>query len=332
MAARGRSQLHVLGFPLHVRPGFLLFMALIVGIHGNEFGVWLAVSIAGFTLLHEVGHAVVARSAGASAEISLDFLAGYASYRASRPLSQGRQAAIAVAGPVIHIAGGVLVLMLMGVDPLDAASREQSAATAAVWWAGPVIGAFNLVPVLPLDGGNVLSALVERVVPGRGRRMVLWLSLAVTVSAFVVFAFVEDLRPSSIFLGFLLVMQLQSVYAERDRSAASPFDAGVAAMRRGDPDAAVRAVLKGLRRPSTVPVVPTTTVCDDLARLVDLLPRPLAYGDPWNEYVLANLLVQLGEYDEAARYGAESFGRHHRTLVAATVARAAGALGDDETA
>ena len=67
-------------------------------------------------------------------------------------------------------------------------------------------------------------------------------------------------------------------------------------------------------------------------QLLALLPRPLPYGDPFNEYVLANLLLRTGAFDEAARYGAECYAREPRPLIAATVARAAGALGDDDTA
>ena len=86
----------VLGFPIHVRPGFLFFMVLIVALYRNEFGVWLAGSIAVFTVLHELGHAVAARRAGATAEISLDFLAGYASYSSKEPLSRRTEAGIAL--------------------------------------------------------------------------------------------------------------------------------------------------------------------------------------------------------------------------------------------
>ena len=83
-------------------------MVLIVAINGgDEFGLWLAAGIAGFTLLHELGHAVAARRAGAEAEISLDFLAGYASYGRPRPLSRGTQAGISLAGPAIHIIAGI---------------------------------------------------------------------------------------------------------------------------------------------------------------------------------------------------------------------------------
>jgi hypothetical protein len=63
-----------------------------------------------------------------------------------------------------------------------------------------------------------------------------------------------------------------------------------------------------------------------------MLPYPLPYGDPFNEYVLANLLIRTGAYHEAARYAAESYAREPLPLTAATVARAAGALRDDDTA
>ena len=63
----------LLGFPVHVRPGFVMLMVLIVVLYGDEFGIWLAGALAAFTLLHELGHAVAARRTGAQAEISLNF-------------------------------------------------------------------------------------------------------------------------------------------------------------------------------------------------------------------------------------------------------------------
>ena len=248
--------MRVLGFPLHVRPGFLFFMLLIVFLYGDEFGVWLAASIAGFTLLHELGHAVAARRAGATAEISLDFLAGYASYTSPRPLSRGAEAAIALAGPVTHIAAGFAVLLAMGVDPLDAVSRGSSPASAAVWWAGPVIGAFNLLPVLPLDGGNVVATALDRVLPGRARHVMIYASVAITGLAMIALAFSAQTRGLVVFLGFLLVMQLQALFAERDRHASSPFDVAAAALQRGDEAKARRILVKGLQRPSPVRAMP----------------------------------------------------------------------------
>ena len=71
---------------------------------------------------------------------------------------------------------------------------------------------------------------------------------------------------------------------------------------------------------------------DELQRLLAALPRPLPTGDPWNEYVLTNLLVHGGQHREAAEYGAASYARTPQPLLAATIARAAGGLGDEATA
>jgi Zn-dependent protease len=322
--------MRVLGFPLHVRTGFLFFMVLIVGLYRDEFGVWLAASIAVFTLLHELGHAVAARRAGATAEVSLDFLAGYTSYSSAKPLSRWTEAGIALAGPLTHVAAGLLVLVAMGVNPLVATERGETPASAAVWWAGVAIGAFNLIPVLPLDGGNVVTSLLEHVAPGRARHYMMYASIVVTTAVAVALALTQW-RGMVIFLGLLVLMQLQSVFEERERTAVSIFDRAAAALDDGDQDRAARIVTRGMRRPVQTALVPD--VADDrLRRLLAALPRPLPTGDPWHEYVLTNLLVRGGDHREAAAYGAEAYARNPQPLLAATIARAAGALGDEATA
>jgi len=323
--------MRVLGFPVHVKPGFLVFMVLIVGLYRDEFGVWLAGSIAVFTLLHELGHALAARGAGATAEISLDFLAGYASYTSKRPLSRRTEAGIALAGPVTHITAGLLVLIAMGVNPLVATERGSSAGSAAVWWAGVAIGAFNLLPVLPLDGGNVVTSALDRVMPGRAHHVMMYASLVLTVLGGVALA-VTGFRGLTVFLALLLMMQLQMIFEERDERAASPFDDAAAALRDGNEAKAVRIVEKAMRREPARLLVPTPMPDDELQRLLAALPRPLPTGDAWTEYVLTNLLVQAGRHLEAADYGAASYARTPQPLLAATIARAAGGLGDEATA
>ena len=119
-------------------------------------------------------------------------------------------------------------------------------------------------------------------------------------------------------------MQLQMVFEERSEHAVSPFDKAMAALQRGDESKARKIATNGLRRPGAGLPVPQTIDADGLHRLLAVLPRPLPYGDPWNEYVLTNLLVSTAEYREAATYGAESFARQPQLLLAATIARAAG--------
>ena len=321
----------LLGFPVHVRPGFVMFLLLIVVLYGDVFGLWLAGALTVFTLLHELGHAVAARRTGARAEISLNFLAGYASYVPSRPLSRAEQIGISFAGPGIQIAVSVAILVALGANPLERPSYRTDPELLAIWWAGPVIGLFNLVPVLPLDGGNIVTNALDRLVPDRAERMIIWFSLAAT-GAFTVFAFTDDrYRGFVLVIGFLLVSQLQMLGATKQDT--SPWHDADDALRAGKPDKARRILVSALshHRPDRPPP-PVSLSVDRAGALIDLLPDPLPTGDPWNEYILANQLMRLGRFEDAAHYAAEGYGRHPHTLAAATVARAAGALGDQTTA
>lgn len=321
----------LLGFPVQVRPGFVMFMILIVVLYGDEFGIWLAGSLAVFTLIHELGHAVAARRTGAEAEISLNFLAGYASFVPSRPLSRAERIGISFAGPGIQIATSVLILLAMGANPLERSSLDANPATLAIWWAGPVIGLFNLVPVIPLDGGNIVTNALGWFIPERAERVMVWFSLTVTV-AFTIFAFTNDrFRGFVLVIGFLFVAQLQMLGASKE--ATSPWQDASDALERGKPKKAERILVSAVshHRPDRTPP-PVTVTVEQSAALLALLPDPLPFGDPWNEYVLANQLMRVGRFEEAAHYAAEGYQRHPHTLAAATVARAAGALGDQVTA
>lgn len=323
----------LVGFDVHVQSGFIAFMALIVFLNRDEFGLWLAGSIAVLTLLHELGHAVAARRTGAHAEISLGFLAGYASYRPSRQLSRAEQAWISFAGPFVHIGASVTVLIALGVNPLEPPSAFSSPATAAIWWAGPAIGALNLIPVLPLDGGNIVTYGLDRLVPGRARRYMLYYSIAATLAAAVLLG-LGGYGGFVLLIGFLLITQLQMLNAGKPpRAARSAWQVAASALDSGKDAKARRTLVAALSHPQPHVGVPDLALSPATAdRLIDLLPEPLPFGDPGNEYVLANLLLSTGRHDEAAHYAAGSFERHPNTLSAALVARAAGALGDHATA
>ncbi len=322
----------LLGFNVQVQSGFVIFMALIVMLYGNQFGLWLAGSIAILTLIHELGHAVAARRTGAEAEISLGFLAGYASYRPSRELSRGEQAWISFAGPLVQIVVSVVVLLAMGVNPIDQDSFTATDASRAIWWAGPAIGLLNLIPVLPLDGGNIVTNGLDVLVPGRSRQYMLYFSIAATVSGAAYLA-LSGQRGFAIFIAFLLITQLQMLQATRPQQRAlSAWEAAANALDAGKESKAKRMLTNALSHPQPDGGAPDMTLRPEQAHaLIDLLDDPLPYGDPANEYVLANLLLSTRRYDEAAHYAAGSFARTPNTLSALIVARAAGALGDEPT-
>jgi Zn-dependent protease len=323
----------LLGFDVKVQSGFVVFMALIVFLYRSPFGYWLAGALAVLTLVHELGHATAARRAGAEAEISLGFFAGYASYRPTRPIGRARQAWISFAGPGLHIAVSVLVLLAMGISPLDGAPSIDSPAAAAIWWAGPAIGALNLIPVLPLDGGNIVTFGLDRLVPGRARRYMLYFSIGATLAAAGLLV-ATGYRGFVLFVGFLLIAQFQMLNAGRPAPAAvSAWNVASDALDAGKRNKARRILVSALSHPQPSPARTSVDVPRDRAEeLIDLLPRPLPHGDARNEYVLSTLLLETGRYDEAAHYAASAYGRHPESLTAAIVARAAGALGDEPTA
>jgi len=323
----------ILGFDVKVQSGFLMFMALIVILYRDAFGYWLAGAIAVFTLIHELGHATAARHAGAEAAISLGFLAGYASYRPTRPISRARQMWISFAGPGIHIAVSVAILLAMGTNPLELSSTIDEPAAAAIWWAGPAIGLLNLIPVLPLDGGHIVTYGLDYVVPGRAHKYMLYVSIGATLAGAAVLVG-TGYRGFVLFVGFLLITQFQMLNAGKaPQVAVSPWNAAADALDAGRVGKARRIVFSAVSHPQPTPTNPPAGLTSDqVDALIDLLPRPLPYGDRANEYVLARMLLETGRYDDAAHYAADSFHRHPETLTAALVARAAGALGDQATA
>jgi len=111
-------------------------------------------------LLHELGHATRARREGMAIDgITLWVFGGVARFRSSFP-SAGAEFRIAIAGPLVSLALGMLFLAVSLAAPLP------SAVDGVVYWLGYInlmLLAFNLLPALPLDGGRVLRAALWQV-------------------------------------------------------------------------------------------------------------------------------------------------------------------------
>ncbi len=353
----------LLGFDVRVRAGFVFFLGLIVLLYQDGFGVWLAGGIAVFTLVHELGHATAARAAGAEASISLDFLAGYTSFRpaAGRPIGRSARALITAAGPTVHIASSVAVLVAMGVNPLDFDSVGDTHAGAALWWAGPMIGILNLIPVLPLDGGHIALAGLEGLFGERALRVMVIASLVLTAGgAVALFSFGHG--GFGVFVAFLIINQLQLLGATKSRPGrqsplarlttaeatawstgrpglmepgqrVSPWFEAHRALSGGDTDGARRAIVDDLTadRPARW-AAPSAATAQQLRAVIDVLPRELPHGNPYSERVLADVLLATGEYARAGQYAVESYPTRRASTLATVVARAAAAMGDHATA
>jgi Zn-dependent protease len=111
-------------------------------------------------LLHELGHAVQARRDGLEIEgITLWLFGGIAKFKGQFP-SAGAEFRIAIAGPLVSLALGVLFVLAAWATP------EPEEVDAVVAWLGYInltLLAFNLLPALPLDGGRVLRSIIWQV-------------------------------------------------------------------------------------------------------------------------------------------------------------------------
>jgi Zn-dependent protease len=107
---------------------------------------------------HEVAHAVVAQASGFPVSgITLWWLGGFTSFRRTRP-SPLRDGLIAAAGPLSSLGMG-LIFWAVSRATLDGDRRIYVIAFALAW-SNVFLAIYNALPGLPLDGGNVLRAVV----------------------------------------------------------------------------------------------------------------------------------------------------------------------------
>lgn len=131
-------------------------------------------------LVHELSHTLVALHGGLPVRrISLHLLGGVSEIE--RPAeTPGREAGIAVAGPLVSL---LLALAGYGVTEVLEQGTVGWLLARALMVSNLLVGVFNLLPGLPLDGGRILSAGVWRVTGRRhtGTVAAAWLGRVVAV-------------------------------------------------------------------------------------------------------------------------------------------------------
>jgi Zn-dependent protease/CBS domain-containing protein len=145
------------------------------------------VALFGCILLHELGHAVVARSQRMPIRGITLFLFGGVAEIDEEPPSAKSELLVAVAGPAVSVvlAAGLGLLAWLGYrqgwPPLAVIGLGYLAAINAL------VLAFNLLPAFPLDGGRVLRSILWGTT-GSLRRATYWASLAGRGFAWVLIA------------------------------------------------------------------------------------------------------------------------------------------------
>jgi len=192
------------GIPVRVNPLFWLMGFLLGGSVRNLvlIVIWIAVVFVSI-LIHELGHALAMRSTGRHPRIVLYMFGGLtipdaapwggtSSSRSPGPGSEvftsaaGALAGFIFAGLVllaVSLGGGqVRIGRLLGVIPFPTAalpggSTYLSFALNSLLWVNIFWGVINLVPVVPLDGGNIARYILLGLDPVNGARSALWVSV-----------------------------------------------------------------------------------------------------------------------------------------------------------
>jgi Zn-dependent protease len=120
---------------------------------GAITAVMLFVSV----LLHELGHSVVAKRYGIPVPRITLFIFGGVSEIATEPTSAGAEFWIAATGPAVSFA---LALIFWELRPLLVNAGPLLALAKYLALLNLILGAFNLVPGFPLDGGRVFRSIL----------------------------------------------------------------------------------------------------------------------------------------------------------------------------
>lgn len=122
--------------------------AVYVWLGGWVFGL----ALIGLLFVHEMGHVLEAKRQGlpVSVPVFIPFLGAFITLK-QMPPNAWREAQVAIAGPLVGTAGAA-ALWLAGI----AYDSRQLKAMAFI---GFLLNLFNLLPVVPLDGGRIVAAL-----------------------------------------------------------------------------------------------------------------------------------------------------------------------------
>ncbi|NET56428.1 MAG: site-2 protease family protein [Symploca sp. SIO2E6] len=166
---------NLFGIPFYVHPSWFLILALITWNDGErlaatfpELGIvlpWLLGLVAALLLFssvlaHELGHSFVAISQGIEVKSITLFLFGGLASLEKESKTPAEAFWIAIAGPAVSLA---LFALLTVIDITLQLPAPLTAILGLITYLNLVLALFNLIPGLPLDGGNILKALVWKI-------------------------------------------------------------------------------------------------------------------------------------------------------------------------
>lgn len=197
--------------PIHIFPFFWLLIVMIGWLNsGSILGtvIWSAVILFSI-LVHEYGHALTASSFGQRAEINLVGLGGL-TRRHGPKLSRLKEFIIVMNGPVAGLLLFFIAYQLLQVmgkkNPILLYTLEVAVNVNLFWTI------LNLLPVLPLDGGNLLKILLEGAFGVRGLKISFFVSIILASLIGLYFFLIQQILMGALF--FMLAFESYRAWSE----------------------------------------------------------------------------------------------------------------------
>ncbi|MCX6909317.1 MAG: site-2 protease family protein [Verrucomicrobia bacterium] len=136
--------------PLLLKTGGTMVLSIVV--YALMWGWWFAAGFVVLMLVHECGHLVAARRCGLKVgmPVFIPFM-GAAIALKEAPRNAWIEAQVGIGGPLMGAAGAFACLLIYEFVP--------NPFFLALAYAGFWLNLFNLIPIVPLDGGRVVTAI-----------------------------------------------------------------------------------------------------------------------------------------------------------------------------
>ena len=206
------------GIPLRVHPSwFLVFLYFTLSAReqfetmldgqasifdGWLIGVFTSILLFISVLLHELAHSFVAIGEGLKViDITLFFLGGMANLEKECKTSKG-SLKIAISGPIVSLFLAFLMILLS--NNLSVSNLVFSNLFKQVGNLNLLIGLFNLLPIMPLDGGVILKSLIWHFTGSKRTGIKVAIASARLISFIAIFLGLFSLLSGSFYVAFCL--------------------------------------------------------------------------------------------------------------------------------
>jgi Zn-dependent protease len=163
------------GIPLFLDPLWFVVFGLATLNFGFAYQQWggslawgaavvMSLLLFGSVLLHELGHSLAAKSQGIQVNSITLFLFGGIAAIEEESKTPGKAFQVAIAGPLVSIGLYILLKLISTVFPDTSIAHAVFSDLARI---NIVLALFNLIPGLPLDGGQVLKAALWKITGDR---------------------------------------------------------------------------------------------------------------------------------------------------------------------